>query len=257
MAKQLSVKLSRFVFFVTSALMFSNCAQVRTSDVSPIQVVEKEAENMLSTVKARPANLEELLQQQAIIDNIMSFLKEEIKEGEAAGLIQRAEERLQVKYNFVANRHSREGKDLTDFLTNAKVDENGKIYEEGRVDVYDGGLIPGTMYSTYYESYSEGSGSKYIDLIIKYDRSSGMPCLNMNEFYNYALREGYVRNGGQSFGRLYTGFLKTNKREILTQLDDSGERRNLIVRRYSPDYPYETEAYGESCAKKIGIRIDY
>ena len=255
----ISVLLPRFACLLFVALSIANCAQVQNSHVKATKVVDKKAEIMSNNVATRPANLESLLQQQSIIDNIMTFLKEEIKEGEAGNLVQRAEERLNVKYKFVENKLSTEGRYYTDFLTNASVDENGVTYEDGRVDVFDGGLIPGTMYSTYNEVYSEGAAPKYIDLFLKYDQSNGMVCLNSSEFSGYAIHEGYRPDGGVSplHSRLHVGIFTSDKRAILYQSDDSGVRRTFLARRYSLDYPYETEDIYAACAKKIGIRINY
>lgn len=206
----------------------------------------------------RPENLDDLLRQQAVTDRIMLFLKEQVKDGTAETLIQKAEQVLKVKYKFLENKHSRDGKVLADFLTNAKIDEKGVIYKEGRVDVYDGGQIPDTMYSTYFEIYSEGEGPKYIDLIIKYERSSGMPCLSSAKLRDYATDElGFKPNGGTSYGLTLISFFKSENREVFYQHDDSPEPRNRVVFRYYENPPFSRKEYAEGCAKRIGVRINY
>lgn len=225
----------------------------------PPNILNAQSVNLeiLSSDKTRPENLDDLLKQQAVTDRIMFFLKEQLKDGTAETLIQKAEQVLKVKYKFLENKHSRDGKVLADFLTDAKKDEKGEIYKDGRVDVYDGGQIPDTMYSTYYEVYSEGAGPKYIDLIIKYERSSGMPCLSGQELSAYARLEGYEPNGGTRFGTLDLAFFKSDGKEMFNQLDDSGEYRKKTVIRYYEESPHSLALNWDSCAKKIGIRINY
>lgn len=249
--------LFRLGCIVSFSILVNNCSHIERNNETTVYAVNKKVKALSTKIVARPINLEELLQQQAIIENITDFLKDEIKSGKAEALAQNAEKRLNVKFNFIENKPAGEGNNLTDFLINSTPDENGRPYEGGRVDVYGGGTIPGSMYSIHYEVYSEGLRSKYIDLIIRYEKSNGMVCLSTLEIVKFALNQGFEPNGGVNYGLLYTGFLKAVRGEIMSQWDDDVDRQYLIVRRYSANYPYVTEDNSSACAKKIGLRIMY
>lgn len=248
------VRCSIFLIFVFA---IANCAPKLEIDVNSANNYYDEAKIISANENVRPENLDDLLRQQAVTDRIMIFLKEQLKDGTAETLIQKAEQILNVKYHFLANKHSRDGKVLADFLTDAKIDEKGEIYKEGRVDVYDGGQIPDTMYSTYYEVYSEGAGPKYIDLIIKYENSTGMPCLSETKLAKYVVEQGFKPNGGASYNLTQIGFFKSENKEVFYQSDDSPEPRNRNLIRYHENPPFSRKEYAEGCGKRIGIRINF
>lgn len=189
----------------------------------------------LRTTNERPANSDDLSSQQAIIDKIMSFLKEQISIGEATMLPARAAEVFKVNFRFVANKPAHEGKEVTDFLTDQTDVGNGRPYEGSRVDVYDGGQIPGTIYSTHYKIYSEGGAPKYVDLFLKYGTRNGGVCLNSIEYVEAAKAQGLEPGGGLRDAYALVLFFHAKNKSVLVQADGAGER----------------------CAQKLGLRIKY
>jgi hypothetical protein len=230
-----------------------------------LQPVRQQATNPTNTAPIRPANLEILLKHQAKLDDIMAFLKSEVTSGDAKTLTQRAEARLGVKYNLVANKTAmevrREDSVLSYVFSDATVDANGKYFAEGKVDVFQGGIVPGTQYETFLYIYSENLVPKYADLALVYPSRNNMPCLDGAGLRDYARSQGFDNAPGEGNSGYYGGatvaVLRKNKNAIMYMIDTSQYSLNEELPRYLNDAPFVLLSNSAQCSAKVVVRISY